>query len=80
MTFLQNILKGIVLLLTPIVVIMMLYAGFLFVTAQGNAEKLGEAKKALLYTMIGAAIVLGAEGFATIIKNTVTCLGGANGC
>jgi hypothetical protein len=79
-TFLANILKAIVLLLTPVVVIMMLYAGFLFVSAQGNAEKIGEAKKALLTTLAGAAIVLGAQGFAIILKNTVTCLAGAAGC
>ena len=79
-TFLQNILKAMVLLLTPVVVIMVLYSGFLFVSARGNVEKLGDAKKALLYTLIGAAIVLGAQGFATILKNTVTCLAGAAGC
>ena len=79
-SFLQNILKAMVLLLTPVVVIMVLYSGFLFVAARGNVEKLGDAKKALLYTLIGAAIVLGAQGFATVLKNTVTCLAGAAGC
>ncbi|MEI8130228.1 MAG: hypothetical protein WCG55_01860 [bacterium] len=79
-SFVQTILKAVALLLTPVVVIMMLYSGFLFVTALGNAEKLGEAKQALLYTMIGAAVVLGAEGFATIIKSTVGCLAGGTGC
>ncbi len=79
-TFLENILHALVLLLTPVVVIMLLYSGFLFVSARGNAEKLGEAKKALLYTLIGAAIVLGAQGIATVLSNTVTCLAGAAGC
>ena len=78
--FVQTILKAVVLLLTPVIVLMMLYAGFMFVTAQGNGEKLIEAKNALVYTMIGAAIVLGAEGFATIIKSTVNCLAGGTGC
>ncbi len=55
---------------------MLLYSGFLFVLARGNAEKLGEAKKALMYTLIGAAIVLGAKGLATIIENTVVNLAG----
>lgn len=79
-SFVQTILKAAALLLTPVVVLMMLYSGFLFVIARGNAEKLGEAKQALLYTMIGAAVVLGAEGFATIIKSTVGCLAGGTGC
>ena len=79
-SFVVTIAKALVILLTPLVVIMVLYSGFLFVTARGNAEKLGSAKDALLYTLIGAAIVLGAEGFATIIQNTVGCLGGGSGC
>jgi hypothetical protein len=79
-TFIQKVLQGMVLLLTPVVVIMLLYSGFLFVIARGNIEKLGEAKNALMYTMIGAAIVLGAEGFALVIQNTVGCLGGNANC
>ena len=79
-TFVVTIAKGLVILLTPLVVIMVLYSGFLFVTARGNAEKLGSAKQALLYTLIGAAIVLGAQGFATIVQNTVGCLGGGTSC
>jgi hypothetical protein len=78
--FVTTIANGLVILLTPLVVIMVLYSGFLFVTAKGNVEKLGTAKQALLYTLIGAAIVLGAQGFATIIQNTVGCLGGGTGC
>ena len=80
-TFVQNILKAAVLFLTPVVTVMMLYSGFLFVKARGNSENLTEAKSALMYTMIGAALVLGAEGFSLVIKNTVTCLGGSGtGC
>ena len=73
-TFIKNILDGIVLILTPVLVIMVVYCGYLFVSAQGNTEKLGEAKKALMYTLIGAAIVLGAKGLETIIGNTVGAL------
>lgn len=69
--FIKNVLSGLVLLLTPFLVIMLIYCGFLFVTAKGNAEKLGDAKKALMYTLIGAAIVLGAQGLSEIIGNTV---------
>lgn len=78
--FIAKVLDAVVLLLTPVVTVMLLYSGFLFVVARGNAEKLGEAKKALMYTLIGAAIVLGAKGFELVIQNTVTCLGGASNC
>ena len=73
-TLIANILRAVVLLLTPVVTIMLLYSGFLFVTARGNAEELTKAKQALLYTLIGAAIVLGAQGLELVVQNTVTCL------
>ncbi len=75
-TFIANVLDAVVLLLSPVVVIMMLYSGLLFVLARGNVEEVGKAKNALLYTMIGAAIVLGAKGLALVIQNTVGCLAG----
>jgi hypothetical protein len=73
-----KILHAIVTLLFPIVVIMILYSGFLFITANGVVEKLTTAKHTLTYTLIGAAIVLGAEGLSLLIQNTITCIGG--GC
>ena len=59
----------------PIVALAIIYAGFLFVAARGNSEKLGKAKDTLLYTLIGAAILLGAWAIAQIISSTVTSLG-----
>lgn len=69
--FLLNVLDAVIYILMPVIVIMMIYAGFLFVTARGNAEKLTQAKNALLYTVIGAAIILGAKGFALAIESTL---------
>jgi hypothetical protein len=51
-----------------------IYSGFLFVFARGNSEKLGKAKDALLYTLIGAAILLGSWAIAEMIQATVTGL------
>jgi hypothetical protein len=59
-----------------IVTIMIIYAGFLFVTARGNETKLETAKKAFLYAVIGAVILLGARVLAAAIQGTVTQLGG----
>ncbi len=55
----------------PILVIAIIYVGFLFVQAQGNETKLADAKKAFFWTVIGAAIVLGAFVISTAIQNTV---------
>lgn len=55
----------------PIVALFIIYTGFLFVEAQGNPEKLTKAKKSLMYTLIGAALLLGAFVIAQAIGATV---------
>ena len=56
-------------------VLAVIYAGFLFVKAQGNSGELEIAKNALLYTVIGGALLLGAFVIATAIKQTVNDIG-----
>ena len=58
-----------------VIVIMIVYVGFLFVTAQGKEEKIKEARQALLWTVIGALILLGAQAISTGIQATVSALG-----
>ncbi len=70
----QKILTGAIKIGIPIIVLAIIYCGFLFVSAQGNTEKLGEAKRALLYTLIGAAILLGSLAIAQLITDTVHAL------
>lgn len=48
-----------------------MYAGFLFVTAQGDPKQLETAKKALLYAVIGTGILLGAWALASGIDCTI---------
>jgi hypothetical protein len=59
-----------------VVVIMIIYAGFLYVTASGNETKVKTAHTALLYAIIGAAILLGARVLAGAITTTITQIGG----
>ncbi len=54
-----------------VAVVMVMYAGFLFVTARGNTAQIDKAKGALLWAVIGAAILLGAWVIAEAIKGTV---------
>jgi len=44
---------------TVIIVLMMVYIGFEFVLAKGNPTKLQKAREMLLWTIIGALIILG---------------------
>ena len=59
----------------PIVALAIIYSGFLFVFARGKEEKLTEAKNALLYSVIGAAVLLGSCAIAEMIQTTITTLG-----
>ncbi|MCK5060076.1 MAG: hypothetical protein KAR00_02990 [Candidatus Pacebacteria bacterium] len=59
-----------------IVVLAIIYSGFLFVTAQGNPEKLEVAKRAFLWSAIGAIILLGAWVIAQVIENTISQITG----
>ncbi len=57
-----------------IAVIMIIYGGFLFVTARGSEDKLKDAKKTLTRAAIGTAILLGSWAIAIAIQNTVNQL------
>ena len=51
--------------------VMIIYSGFLFVTAQGDPAKLTKAKESLLYAVIGSAILLGAYLISETIGGTI---------
>ncbi|MBI2482418.1 MAG: hypothetical protein HYV76_02580 [Candidatus Vogelbacteria bacterium] len=68
---LKTLLNLVIQIGVPILVIAIIYVGFLFVQAQGNESKLSEAKEAFFWTIIGAAIVLGAFVISSVIQNTV---------
>lgn len=55
----------------PIVAFFLIFTGFRFVAARGNEEALTNAKRALLYTIIGAFILLGCWVLAQAIAGTV---------
>ena len=72
--FIKILLEGAIKIAIPIIALAIIYSGFLFVAARGNSEKLTEAKNALLYTLIGAAILLGSWAIAELIAETVLAL------
>ena len=67
----QNIAIKIIPVAFALSVIMIIYAGFLFVSAGGSEEKVRKAKHTLYWAIIGAVILLGAwaiaAGFVDII-------------
>ncbi len=74
-SLIQTIVDAVVQIGYYIVVIFIIYSGFLFVKARGNRTELEGAKKAFLYTVVGAAILLGAQILSSVISNTVSQLG-----
>lgn len=72
--FVAAITQTAVQILFPFVVLAFIYSGFLFVKAQGNEKELEEAKKAIKWSIVGAFILLGAWGFAQIIKTTISTI------
>lgn len=70
-SFIKKILDIVLTIGIPIVALFIIYSGFLFVTARGNSEKLGDAKKTLGYTLLGAAILLGSWIIAQALGETV---------
>ncbi|MEI8224248.1 MAG: pilin [bacterium] len=60
----------------PFIGVMIMYSGFLFVVARrsGNTDGLKKAKETLTYTLIGAALVLGAFVIANALQGTLNSL------
>ncbi len=62
-----NIIKIILGFLGLIAVVLILLGGFKWMTAAGNEDKIGEAKKLLAAGLIGLIIILMAYGLATFV-------------
>ncbi|NMB92063.1 MAG: hypothetical protein GYA31_00280 [Parcubacteria group bacterium] len=82
-----NFLIGVAIVVTPIIIV---YAGFLYITAGGNEEKVKTAQKVLIWAIIGFAIVLIARAVPALIKeflginkntsNSETCANSGGNC
>jgi len=72
--FISLVLSEIVRVGAILCVLALVYVGYLFVEARGNQEKISSAKKALWGTIIGIALLLGAQVIASIIKGTTDAL------
>ena len=72
--FILKIIDVILVFAIPIIVLYIMYAGFKFVTAGGDSGQISEAKKALMYAIIGGVIVLGAKIIVEVIQGTVSAL------
>ncbi len=64
----NNILDFALKLVVPITAIMIVWAGFLFVTSAGNKAKVEAAQKTLIWAIVGLAVVILAQSVPAVIE------------
>jgi len=69
--FLESVLGTVTYMALPIIALVIIYAGFSFIAARGNREKLKTATINITFVLIGTAVVLGAYTIVTIFYNTI---------
>ncbi len=60
-----NLLVKLAIVIAPILII---YAGFLYITAAGNEQTIQRAHRVLIWSLIGLAVVILATGIPALIK------------
>jgi hypothetical protein len=71
---LKLVLKAVVDLGTIALTLAIIWVGFMFVMARGNSEAISKARSALVWTIIGGLILLGASAIGAVIQSTVNTL------
>ena len=61
-------------ILSPIIVLVIIWTGFRYIKAQGNAAEISKVHDALLWVLIGAAVILGAKVIALALEGTISQL------
>ncbi len=75
----SDILSNVIIPVTALIgVVFIIFAGFKFVTAQGKPEKVQEAKKRLMYVLIGVGIIISSEIILDLLLNTLTEVAAVN--
>lgn len=64
----SNIINFLIKLAVPITAILIVYAGYLYITSAGNEQKIKTAQKALIWALVGFAVVLIASSVPAIIQ------------
>lgn len=70
-TTISNIIRAFMGLLGIVAVVIILLGGFKWMTAGGNEEKVGEAKKLIISGVIGLVIIMSAYAIAQFVVNAV---------
>lgn len=66
-------------ILMSVAVIMIMWAAYLYATAQDDAEQASQARRTIFYAAIAIIVALLAEGFPLVIAN-IFSVSGVQGC
>ena len=69
--FLLDIIQILIVFAIPLIILMIIYAGFLYVLARGSEEQVTKATRAFTYAIVGGLLILGAELILQVVKGTV---------
>jgi hypothetical protein len=72
MEFLLAVLDIFIIFAIPIIILMIIYAGFMYVTARGSEEKITTATRSLTYAVLGGLLILGARLILQVIEGTLS--------
>ncbi len=70
-TTIGSVIQAFMGLLGIVAVLLILYGGFKWMTAGGNEDQVGEAKKIIVSGVIGLIIIMSAYAIATFVVNAI---------
>lgn len=66
-----NVIRAALGLLGIVLVVLMLYAGFLWMTARGNSDQVEKAKSTIIRAVVGALIIFSAYAITGFVVNAI---------
>jgi len=69
--FIEGLLQAVVIIALPIITVFIVWAGFLYISARGNAGQIERAHQNFKWVLIGTILILSAWVLATLIGGTV---------
>lgn len=66
---LNMIIDGLIIFAAPVVVLVVIYAGYLLLTTSEDPDRVTQAKNTILYAVVGYGIILIAKGIGLIIQS-----------
>ena len=71
LTLVDTVINWVFAVFTVLTIIFVLLAAFQFVTAGGDAEKVGEARQKLIWASVGIIVALASKGLVPVVRSIV---------